>query len=367
MNFEIEKSKFLAAVQKAQSVVDKRQAMSLLSNVRLKVENQQLELVATDLEVGLKDTVEVTVHSEGSIAVSAKILYDVLRELPDSIVKFQVEDNHWIRLNCGNSDFRIVGTSDEDFPTLPEIDEKILIKIPGDLLDTLTRKTSYSVSHDESRKILNGVLFKVTPTIIRMVATDGHRMAFIETGNNLNLSEFEVILPQKAVHEIQRMIGSGCDELFFGIMEKHIVFRSGNETIVTRIIDGQFPNYTMVIPKETQYEIKISKESLFTALRRVALFSDVKARGVKMQFSNNMLQINANTPEYGEAKEEIAIEYSGEQLLLGFNVTYLLDILKCIDSEEVIIRINNVSGPVAVLPAVQTEFNYITIVMPMIM
>jgi DNA polymerase III subunit beta len=366
MNFEIEKSAFLSSIQKVQSVVERRQSMSLLSNVRIIAGSQQIEVIATDLEVGIRDLALANVIDQGSITVSAKFLYDVLKELPEDKVVFQVEENNWIRIACGASICKLVGTSDEDYPRLPEIIQEKLIKISGELLDNLAKKTVYAVSHDENRRVLNGVLFKITTTVIRMVATDGHRMAMIETPNTSNFAELEVILPQKSIHEVQRMINSGSEQLEFGLMDNHIVFKTGNEVVITRMIEGQFPNYSIVIPKETQYEIKLNKESLGNSLRRVALFSDLKARGVRFQLSDNSMQINANTPEYGEAKDELAIEYAGEPLSIGFNVNYVLDILKCIDSESVVMRISNTSGPVIFQPESQTEFTYITVVMPMI-
>ncbi len=366
MIFEIQKKEFLNHIQKVQSIVEIRSTVPILMNVRIKVENGHMEIIATDMEVGIRDICEVTVESPGSITVSAKKLYEVLKELSEGIVRFEVQDNNWILLTCSSTRMKLVGTSDEDYPRLPEYDEEKLITISAEKLDTLTKKTLYAVSNDENRHILNGVFFQITPTHLRMVATDGHRLAFAETPNVEKLPDMEVVVPKKCIHEVLRMASSGSTEYKFGLMEHHIVFNQDQEIVIARQVEGQFPNYSMVIPPETTFQIKINRQQFYNALRRVSLFSDLQARGVKLTLGDNLMLINASTPEYGEAKDEFPIEYAGEQMIISFNVNYILELLRSFDEEEFTLEINEVSGPVLFRPIVDNDYNYFAVIMPMV-
>lgn len=366
MEFSIEKSVFQASVQKVQAIVERRSTNPFLNNVKINASTDTIEIIATDLEVGIRDIIGAEVTEAGSILVSAKKLYEVLKELPENTIRFKLEENNWIKLSCGQAEFRLFGSSDVDYPKLPDVDESNLTIVPGELLDSLTKKVVYAVSHDENRRVLSGVLFKVDEEAVRMIATDGHRLAYVESPNELKMATLEVIIPQKAIHEIQRMVASGGDEFRFGINNNHLVFKVGNETVISRLVEGIFPNYSIVIPKECRLIVNVNKESLMSSLRRVSLFSDIKARGVKMNIADNMIVISANTPEFGEAKDQIPVEYANEALMIGFNVNYLIDLIKTIDSEEISLRINNPSGPVEFRPGLESELRYLGIVMPMI-
>jgi DNA polymerase III subunit beta len=366
MEFQIEKNVFLKSIQKVQAVVERKNALPLLSNVRIVAEKDAIEMNATDLEVGIRDTIAVDVADTGSITVSAKKLYEVLKELPEENLTFKVEDNFWISISCGSSKFKLVGMSDEDFPRLPDFEESNFIPVSSDILDMLTRKSVYAVSHDENRRVLNGVFFTVSGDMVRMVATDGHRLAYVESPNQTQLPEFEIIIPQKGVREIQRMISSGIEELHFGIMENHVVFKVENEMVLTRLVDGKFPDYTKVIPETCDTEIQFDKDSLYNSLRRVSLFSDLKVRGVKFEVDSKRLQISASTPEYGEAKDQLPIEYDGDAFSVGFNVNYVLELLRTVDSEIVVMKIGDPSGPIIFKPGDCEECSYFSVVMPMI-
>jgi DNA polymerase III subunit beta len=366
MEFNIDKNTFLNCIQKVQSVIERKNAVPILSNVRLIADSGKLEINATDLDVALKDFADIQIVDPGSITVSAKKLYEVLKELPEDRVSFRVEENNWIAISCGMARFKLVGMSDEDFPVLPMFDESRFVKMSSDVLDHLTRKSVYAVSTDENRHVLNGVLFTISGVKAKMIATDGHRLAFVEMMTGQEIMDIEVIVPQKGIKEIQRMISSGAEEILFGVTENHIAFKVGNETILTRLVDGKFPDYSKVIPQNTQYEIKINKESLNNSLRRVSLFSDLKVRGVKLEFRENTLHVTASTPEYGEAKDQIPVDYNGETISTGFNVNYLLDLLRTIDTEDVILKVSDPSGPIVFEPSEKQNYHYLAIVMPMI-
>ena len=366
MEFKLEKNLFFKSIQKVQSVVERKNSVPLLSNVRLVAELGKLELNATDLEVAIRDIIDVDVVEPGTITVSAKKLYEVLKELPDDMVHFKLEENNWIMISCGPAWFKLVGMSDEDFPSFPEFDESSLIPVPSEILDSLTRRTIYAVSHDENRPVLNGVLLLATGSDLKMVATDGHRLAYVQTKNEMGLSDIEVVIPQKGIHEIQRMINSGAERMNFGITENHIIFKIENEVVLTRLVEGKFPNYSMVIPESTEFSVKINTDNFYNSLKRVSLFSDLKVRGVKVDVREGELEITASTPEFGEARDKIMAEYTGEPLSIGFNVNYLLDLLKTIDSEDLFMKVNEASGPILFEPMDQNGLTYLSIVMPMI-
>ncbi len=370
MKFKIEKNLFLNCIQKVQLIVERKNAVPILGNVKITTDTDKIEINATDMNVALKDIAEAEVLEPGSITVSAKKLYEVLKELPDDIVVFTVQDNNWISIECAHSVFKLVGMSDEDFPLFPEFDAENLIQVPSDFLDMLTKKTIYAVSNDENRHVINGVLFIVEDKSAKMIATDGHRLAYIETKIDMDISEFKVIIPKKGIQEIQRMIGSGAEQLEFGIVGNQIAFRVGNELVLSRLVEGDFPDYTKVLPKVVMYEIKLGIEELMNSLRRVSIFSDHKVRGVKLEFSENQLRISASTPEYGEAADEIDIAYDNDPFSVGFNVNYLLDLLRVMDCEEVMIKVESPGGPTLFEPVTEpdsaSDYNYLAIVMPML-
>ncbi len=367
MIFSIQRDIFLNHIQKVQSIVEARNMIADLTNVRIKAEDNQLEIRATNLDVGIRDTTETTVEESGSILVNAKILYEILKELPEGMVHFKLMENNWLQLKGGSALLRLLGYSDKNFPSFPEFDESKLMKISAETLEILTKKTIFAVSLEESRPVLNGVLLEITPEFIRMVATDGHRMAFIEAQNQEKLPETKVIIPRKGVHEFQRMTSSGSENFYFGLSNNHIVFKLENEITITRLLDGQFPNYSMVIPKETQHKIKIDKQSFLNSLKRAALFVDIKTRGVRLSISTNYMQIEASSPERGEMKDEILLEYTDTPFIISFNVNYLLDLLRVMDSEEIIMQLNDPAGPVMFEPFNQGDhYRYLSIVMPMV-
>lgn len=366
MIFEISKQDFLDLIQKTQTIVEKRTAYPLLQNVKIDAEGENVTVFATDMEVGLRDRAQASVQEPGSITVSARKLYEVLKELGDEIVRFEVGENNWIRIECGSSVFKLIGMPDADFPGMIEIDEKSLVDVDAALLECLANKSVYAASQDPNKHIYRGVLMKVNGGIINMVATDGHRLAKVTMKSEDDLSDMEVLIPRKGVQELLRMISSGAEKIALGIEQNHMVFNLDNQFMIVRLIDAQFPDFEKVIPRQNTYNIKIDRSAFFDICRRVALFSDIKTHTILLVLSDGVLEVKGSTPEYGEARDKIEIQYEGESLKLNFNVTYIIEMLRVFECQEIFMRFNE-GGPVIFEPAEKDAVDYLALIMPMIM
>ncbi|HPQ39238.1 MAG TPA: DNA polymerase III subunit beta [bacterium] len=365
MIFEIQKETFLNLIQKSQSIVERRTAYPVLQNVKIDAVDGAIEITATDMEVGLRDSAEAVIEKEGTITVSARKLYEVLKEIGEGTVRFVLQENNWIRLTCGSSEFKLVGTQDDDFPRLLEVSDDALIEIKAELLDMLASKAVYAASTDPNKHVYRGVLFKSTADAINMVATDGHRLARISTENTHGIPEMEILIPRKGIQELQRMVSMGSETILFGTEQNHIVFKIDRQVTIARLIDAQFPDFEMVIPRESAFNIRVDRTQFLDICRRVSLFSDIKTHTIMLTLENGAMQVEGSTPEYGEAHDEMTVQYEGETVKLNFNVTYLLEMLRVFDCEEVFMRFNE-GGPVIFEPVEKAEYDYMALIMPMI-
>jgi DNA polymerase-3 subunit beta len=365
MLITVEKNEFLKELQLIQTVAERKSTIPVLSNVLLSAEGDKVKLAATDLEVGSSSLVPAKVKKEGSLTVSARLLYDIARQLPDSPVKMEQADG-FLLITCGGAQFKLVALSKEDFPSFPSYDFEKGINMEADILTRMIVKTAFAATEEESRFALNGALTNISLGSIKMVATDAHRLALfsIELPHLAPSSEVKVIIPKKALYEMKNTTAEG-KEVVFGTSENHIFLRSGERTIFSRLIEGQFPNYDRVIPKDNDKKAVVSRELLNAALRRVSLLANERSRGVKLSFEEGKLEVSSANPERGEAKEELMVEYSGESIAVGFNAQYLLDFLNVIDEEKVTIELKNESTQGLFYPAAETSYSYRYIVMPM--
>lgn len=366
MIFEISKEDFLGMIQKTQSIVEKRSAYPVLQNVKIDAKDEWVTIVATDMEVGLRDRVQASIMEPGSITVSARKLFEVLKELGDEIVRFQVSDNNWIQIECGSAVFKLVGTPDADFPRLLEIGDEGLVEVDAELLENLSNKSVYAASTDPNKHIYRGVLMKVNGGVIHMVSTDGHRLAKVSVTCEHPIPDMEILIPRKGVQELQRMISTGSEKLLMGIEQNHLVFRLNHQTTIIRLIDAQFPDFEKVIPRQNSVNVRIDRALFFDICRRVALFSDIKTHTIVLGLSDGILDVKGSTPEYGEARDQIPIQYEGDALKLNFNVTYILEMLRVFECEEMFMRFNE-GGPVIFEPVEKEKVEYLALIMPMIM
>ncbi len=372
MEFKTNRKQFLDAISWTQSVVERKTTMPVLSNALLEAKNGKVHVTATDLEVGVITQADANVIQEGKFCVLAKSLYDLIKEFPSEEIHIKKKDQNRLEISSEKSQFKIAGLPPEEFPNLPAIDEKNSYSLPANGLKEMLDKTSFAISSDESRYNLHGVyLEKVNENGLRMVATDGHRLSYVERELSQKVElEKGVIVPKKGVYELKRLVGSSDsieqdnDDLVNLVIDgRNLIAKRRGVTLVSRLVDGDFPDYQAVIPKKQDKYLVVDKDSLIGALRRVSVLVSDKTRGIKFSLSNGILELSASNPDLGEAREELSADYKGERLNIGFNARYFLDVLAVLKDEKVIIEINGESGP----SVIRSEFDrgFLSVIMPM--
>lgn len=370
MKFSVTQSELVELLNKTQNIVEKRNTMPILGNVLLECTNNELKVFATDLEVSLTDTVKISGGEAGKIAVDAKNILNLIREMPEGLIHFSKKSNNWLEIKINKSRYNIVGLSPEEYPIFPTIQGTKFTTIQSEVLLDMINKTIYSVSNDETRYHLNGVYFeqikKDDSIQLRMVATDGHRLSVVERKtqieNQLSLNA-GVIVPRKGLNEIRKILETVEGSVEIAFEGAQIIVRNKATTIMVRLIEGKYPNYQQLIPQTLKKKVSIPKEIFASALRRVSLLSNQKSKGVTLNLAEGMLEISSNNPELGEGKDELEIKYQGENLKIGFNARYLLDILNSIEDESVEFSLNDQLSPGLIRP--DSDKGYTCIVMPM--
>lgn len=370
MEFTIEKDTFLKALQKIQGIVERRNTMPILSNVLIEAMDDSLTLTATDLEVGMKSRYQAKVQRNGKITIAAKKLYEIIRELPDENIKFSTRENDWVDIICGKAKFNIVGLSPEEFPSFPKTDESGFITLESTKLARMIEQTSYSICHDETKYNLNGILFKVSDEsnnkLLRLVATDGHRLCvaeqIIET-TSFDMLDKGVIFPKKGIFELKKLCDEEISDIKLGFIDNSAAIVKGNTTFVMRLVDGEFPDYKRVVPVGNDREIIINRELFLHSLKRMAILSSEKFKGIKFEISDNSMEISSSNPELGEAREELEVKYSGNKIITRFNARYLIDVLNVATSDEIKLILKDEMSP-AILKQADTD-NFVSVVMPM--
>jgi DNA polymerase-3 subunit beta len=372
MKITIEKGELQKGLGRIQAIVEKRNSMPILANVLVRAERKakkaQLELSATDLEVGIRGIHAAEVETPGGVTVSAKKLFEIVRELPDEPIHIVTTENQYLDIHCARSHFVLAGTSAEEYPSLPEFSPGRTVRIQAAVLSTMIDRTMYATSLDETRYNLNGVYFEVLPESakIRMVATDGHRLSYVDRGVGPELEGLAsgVIIPRKGLAELKRLVDEeDADEIELAFEGNNGLARKGEVTLVMRLIEGEFPNYRAVVPKSAAHRLVVSAEPLRHALRRVAILSAERSRAVRLQVGGGKLAMSSSNPELGEAQEELDIDYSGPVLNLGFNAGYLQEALVATRAKEVEIAFQDEMSPIQLRPT--DDDDTLAIVMPM--
>lgn len=368
MEIKVTKSELLDGLYWTQSVVERKVTMPILSNALLEATPKTLTITATDLEVGVRSTHAADVATPGKVTINAKNLYEIIRQLPDEKIKLSVGGNHWVEIISGKSRFKIVGMPADEFPNLSFSEGKEAQSIAPETLLEMIAKTSYAMSTDEVRYNLNGIYCESKDVEgkpgLRFVATDGHRMAYCErsTPGKFSLSK-GVIIPRKGVGELKRLCDGGGDasvSLFFD--GKQIVASRGSVTMLVRLIDGQFPPYEQVIPKDLPKVVTADRKLFGESLKRASLVASDMSHAVKMTFSPGLIEISTTNPDVGEVHEELAATYKGETFDVGFNAKYFQDILSVISDESVVMGLKNNVSPCVI----RSEFDrgFLSMVMP---
>src|SRR6059036_3902341 len=361
MKFSATKEKLLEGLQQVQNVVSTRTTLPILSNVLLQAKEGAVHLTTTDLDVGVRGSFEASVDKAGATTLPARRLFTIIRELPSSEIQVDVNGKNATSIRSGQSFFKILGLPEEEFPPLPKFEDAKVVTIrQKDLRDGL-RKTSYAISTDETRYVLNGVLFSFKDNKLTLVATDGRRLAMLDIDLEFPRShEADIIVPTKAIIELQRLLTDDGD-VKVSMGGGQIAFDLNKTLLVSKLIEGNYPNYRQVIPAEAKERIKLEREMFLNSLRRVSLLASDKSNSIKLKFSKNNIDITANTPEVGEARESLPVAYKGRDFSIAFNPEFLMAPLRNLAEDEVFFDLMDEMSP-GVLK-IQTPFLYV--LMPM--
>ena len=361
MKFSATKEKLLEGLQQVQNVVSTRTTLPILSNVLLQAKEGAVHLTTTDLDVGVRGSFEANVDKVGATTLPARRLFTIIRELPSSEIAIEVDGKNAASIRSGQSFFKILGLPEEEFPPLPKFENaKVVTMRQKDLHDGL-RKTAYAISTDETRYVLNGVLFSFKENKLTLVATDGRRLAMLDIELEFPRShEAEIIVPTKAVTELQRLLKDD-GEVKISVGSGQIAFDLNSTLLVSKLIEGNYPNYKQVIPSEAKERVTLERETFLNSLRRVSLLASDKSNSIKLNFSKNNIEITANTPEVGEARESLPVAYKGRDFAIAFNPEFLMAPLRNLTEDEVFFDLIDEMSP-GVLK-IQTPFLYV--LMPM--
>jgi DNA polymerase-3 subunit beta len=358
--FRVTKEKILDGLQRVQNVVSTRTTLPILSNVLVQAGAKGLDLTTTDLDVAVRCTVEAEVSKPGGTTLPARKLFMILKEVPAADIEIEVDDKNAASIRCGSSFYKIMGLPEEEFPRFPQIDGKAL-KIDQVVLRDMLRKTAYAVSSDETRYVLNGVYMSFKADKLTVVATDGRRLALVERDLEVPKgAEAELILPTKAVSELGRLLTDKGD-VKLSIGDNQIIFNLGSTILSSKLIEGTYPNFRQVIPAEAKERVQLEREVLLSALHRASILASEKSQSVKLAFGKNTLTITATTPDVGEAKETVAINYKGKEIAIAFNPQYMMDPLRNLDADEVFIELTDELSP----GVIKVNEPFLYVIMPM--
>jgi len=360
MKISVAKDALLNGIQKVGNVISARSTLPILSNMLIEAQQDRLKLTATDLDIGISCVVPVDIQEPGVITIPAKRFGDIIKELPDDSVSINTKKNNLIIIETKSCQFKIMGLPYEDFPKLPEFKEGGVIQLEQSTLKEMLTLTSFAVSQDETRYILNGILFKIAQNNLTLVATDGKRLAFIERKLKQNTEkDLQIIVPLKTIQELNRNLQEeGGLSMLLG--NNQVLFDLGSVVIISRLIEGEFPDYQQVIPPASENKINVGREQFLLAVRRAALLSTPDYQAVKLEAFKNKLVVSKSTPDIGESREEVAVEYQGKEIVIGFNPNYVIDVLKNLKEEKIEFELTDTEKP-----GVIRMGGYVYIVLPM--
>ena len=376
MELTIDKQQFLRGLVRTHGVADRKSSMHILSNVLLNAEGtDRLRLSATDLYLGVTAIVPGTIKKGGTIAVSARTLFDIVKNLPDGEVRWKLSDTHAVELSCGKVRYRIPAMPGEDFPPLPNPGDADFAHLEASVVGDLISLTQYSMSHDDTRPHLAGTLFEGDGKVVRMVTTDGHRLSKAEhkVTDKASMMNFSMLIPHKGISELKRLLddvkaskGKGEESTTIGIATAggNAFFIRNDLCLSVKLADENFPPYSKVIPSKQSRTVVAARGTLVEALRRISLVANDKSGGVQLLLEPGTLRIQSQNPEVGEGSEEVDVDYAGDELRIGFNARYLLDALSALPDDEVAIELSGERDPGVIKP-VGDGSKYIGVIMPM--
>jgi DNA polymerase-3 subunit beta len=368
LEITVSKAELLRELTATQGVVERKTTIPILSNFLFEAAGDKLSITATDLDLSLRTSCTAKVKKEGACTIPARKLYEYVKLLPDADISVKLLENHWVNIRAGRSNTKMVGMARSNFPTLPAFPTAGIVKIPASILQTMIHKTIFAISNEESRYTLNGALMVLKPDSIVMVATDGHRLAHIETSEKFAgvSGEMKTLVPKKAMAELSSLLSnSDEDEVEFAKDESTLFFRLGARLLTSRQLTGQFPNYEAVLPKDNNKSVTVHCDDLNGAIQRVAQFADERSGAIRMKLEKNELKVSSSSTEAGESEDSIETDYGADSLTIGFNSGYLLDFLKAADSNEIRLEFKDPQSAGQMRPEEGEQYKYRYIVMPM--
>ena len=362
MKFTANKDNLSFGVQVVQRAVSSKNPLPVLSGILLKLKNGQLIFTATDLEMGIECSVPVDTGEEGGVVLPSKYFGEIVRKLPDVKISLDVnKENNSTSIKYGQSEFNLLGLPADDFPILPSIDSESTLIIKQEIFKNMIKQVSFSVSSDDNRPVFTGILVEIENGSIRLIATDTHRLAY-RSGKIENLDlDFSksVIIPGKTLNELNRIMNSDSEKLKIAFGDNQIVFEMPGIRLISRLIEGQFPNYKQVIPQGCKTKIKIKTKELLEATERASLLAKEGSNVIKLNITSEKMIISSNSPEIGKIEEQINIEIEGEETQIAFNSKYLIDVLKVIDVDEILLELTGSLSPGIIKPLEGEDYVYL--------
>ena len=365
MEIRVRRNDLAKELHLVQGIVERKNSIPILSNVLVEARGEELHISATDLDVSLRCGCPAEVKKDGAVTLAAKKLYEIVRSLPESDVSLQVKPDAWATVECERVVFKMAGLPREDFPTLPDGKGGKAIDIPAEVLQTLIQRTSFAITAEDARYYLAGALLVLEPGQAAMVATDGHRLAYAKAASSHKVSDaIKVLVPRKAIMELGRLI-EGEETVGFQQAEGHLLFSVGGRTLASKLVEAQFPAYEKVVTVTGDKKLDLGRDSLQSAIRRVSLLSSERNRAIKVSLADGRLELSASSPELGEAKESLPIDYKGDGVEIGFNAQYLLDFLSAVGGDDVTLELKDSESQGLLRPTGDDDESYRYVVMPM--
>jgi DNA polymerase-3 subunit beta len=367
MELVVRKNDLLRELQLFQGIVERKNTIPILANVLMDAKGESVRFLATDLEVGLRSTCKATVAKGGSLTLPAKKFYEIVKALPDTDIRI-AEDKNGVKIAADRYESRMQTLPREDFPTLPESGTAASVTLPRATVKEMVAKTQFAITGEDTRFFLNGALFVLKPDEMNLVATDGHRLALVTVprdGGAANGEEIKAILPKKTLGELGRLLAEGEGDITYERGENHLFFATGDRLLISRMIDGQFPAYERVIPKGNDKHIEFERDRLTNAVKRVALMSNERSRAVKFQIEKGRIDITSSSPDLGEAKETLPVEYDGAAMQICFNAQYVLDFLAAVTTDVVALDLKDEVSQAVMKPVGAEGYDYTYVIMPM--
>jgi DNA polymerase-3 subunit beta len=360
MKLKVKKEILLGGIEIIQNVISTKTTLPILSNILLEAQKDTLKLTATDLNIGISCVIPVNTIEPGSVTIPARRFGNIVKELPEDAMEISTKKNNTVIIETELCQFKILGLPPEEFPKLPEFKDREVIKIDQVVLKQMLQMTAFAVSYDETRYILNGILVKFTQNSIALVATDGKRLAVVEKKlKQAANKELHIIIPIKTIQELMRNLQDD-GEVSFIVGANQVLFDFGKVLIISRLIEGEFPDYQQVIPPVSESRIKVNREQFLLAVKRASLLVTPDYQAVKFEVFKDKLVVSKSTPDIGESREEVKVEYTGKETVIGFNPNYITDVLKNLDKEQVEFELSGSEKP-----GVFRIDGYIYIVLPM--